>query len=236
MYQLFIANKNYSSWSLRPWLLLTELGIPFNEQLVSFDGPDNLQKFRNFAPNGKVPCLHHLDGDINLVIWESLAIVEYLAERHPGVWPVDAHARAYARSAASEMHAGFSTLRNTCPMSVGVRVQLTTAPAALKADLLRLTELWQQGLTQFGGPFLAGDRFTAVDAFFAPVAFRVQSYGLHLAPKAQAYVDLLLQLPGMQAWQDAALAESSREASHEAGPTQFGELLADLRQPQKTSK
>lgn len=230
MYQLFIANKNYSSWSLRPWLLMTQLGIEFTEQLVSFDGPDNLQKFRKFAPNGKVPCLHHQDGADTLVIWESLAIVEYLAERHPGVWPSHPAARAYARSAASEMHAGFTTLRSSCPMSVGVRMQMTNPPAGLKADLLRLTELWQQGLTQFGGPFLAGDSFTAVDAFFAPVAFRVQSYGLHLAPKAQAYVDLLLQLPGMQAWQDAALAESAREPSHEAGPLQYAELIADLRQ------
>lgn len=230
MYQLFIGNKNYSSWSLRPWLLMTELGIAFDEQLVNFDGPDNLQKFRTFAPNGKVPCLHHQDDAATLVIWESLAIVEYLAERHSAVWPTNPVARAYARSAASEMHAGFATLRNTCPMSVGLRLQMVNPPAGLKADLLRLTELWQQGLTQFGGPFLAGDHFTAVDAFFAPVAFRVQSYGLHLAPKAQAYVELLLKLPGMQAWQDAALAERSREPSHEAAPLQYAELIADLRQ------
>lgn len=230
MYQLFIANKNYSSWSLRPWLLMTELGIAFDEQLVSFDSADNTQKFRRFAPHGKVPCLHHQIGGQTLVIWESLAIVEYLAEQHNAVWPADPIARAYARSAASEMHAGFASLRNTCPMNVGVRVQLTQPPAALKADLLRLTELWQQGLTQFGGPFLAGKHFSAVDAFFAPVAFRVQSYGLHLAPKAQAYVDLLLQLPGMQAWQDAALAELSREPAHEADTLQFGQLLTDLRQ------
>lgn len=225
MYQLFIADKNYSSWSLRPWLLLTELGIAFTEQHSRFDGPDNHIKFRGFAPNGKVPCLHH-DGE---VIWESLAIIEYLAERHTGVWPADSKARAYARCAASEMHAGFSTLRGTCPMSVGIRVKLHQISPALQADLDRISELWQQGLQQFGGPFLAGSAFSAVDAFFAPVAFRVQSYGLPIPPAAQAYVDLLLSLPGMSAWQQAALAEAAREPSHEAGPLQHGVLVADLR-------
>lgn len=225
MYQLFIANKNYSSWSLRPWLLLTELKIPFTEHQTSFDGPDNHDKFRGFAPNGKVPCLHH-DGD---VVWESLAIIEYLAEQHAGVWPQDAKARAFARCAASEMHAGFTSLRGTCPMSVGIRVKLQQISPALQADLDRISELWQQGLQSFAGPFLAGNTFSAVDAFFAPVAFRVQSYGLPLPPAAQAYVELLLSLPGMRAWQQAALAESAREPSHEAGPLQHGELVADLR-------
>lgn len=227
MYQLFIADKNYSSWSLRPWLLLTELGIPFTEQHSRFDGPDNRQKFRSFAPNGKVPCLHHA-GE---VIWESLAIIEYLAEQHPGVWPADAKARAFARSAASEMHAGFTTLRGTCPMSVGIRVQLNQISPALQADLDRLSELWQQGLNRFGGPFLAGAKFSAVDAFFAPVAFRVQSYGLPLPAAARAYVDLLLSLPGMLAWQQAALADPYREPSHEAAPLNHGVLTADLRAP-----
>jgi glutathione S-transferase len=225
MYQLYIANKNYSSWSLRPWLLLTELGIDFTEQQTSFDGPNNHDKFRGFAPNGKVPCLHH-DGE---VIWESLAIIEYLAEQHVGVWPAAQTARAFARSAASEMHAGFTALRSTCPMSVGVRIQLHQVSPALQADLDRLSELWQQGLQRFGGPFLAGNTFTAVDAFFAPVAFRAQSYGLPLPSAAQAYVELLLSLPGMHAWQQAALQESAREPSHEAAPQQHGVLTADLR-------
>ncbi len=225
MYQLFIANKNYSSWSLRPWLLLHGLGIAFDEQLQRFDGPDNHSKFRSFAPNGKVPCLHH-DGE---VIWESLAIIEYLAERHAGVWPIDAKARAFARCAASEMHAGFTTLRGTCPMSVGIRVQLHQISPALQSDLDRLSELWQQGLQRFGGPFLAGAEFSAVDAFFAPVAFRVQSYGLPLPAAARAYVDTLLSLPGMLAWQQAALADPYREPSHEAEPVRHSVLTADLR-------
>lgn len=225
MYQLFIANKNYSSWSLRPWLLLTELGIAFDEQQFLFDGPNNAEKFRRFAPNGKVPCLH--DGE--QVVWDSLAIVEYLAERHPGVWPADAKARAYARCAAAEMHSGFTQLRGNCPMNVGIRVQIDELPAGLLADLQRLAELWQQGLTEFGGPFLAGVQFSAVDAFFAPVAFRVQTCQLPLPEAAKAYVERLLALPGMKAWQQAALAETSRDPSHDEESAALGRIVADYR-------
>lgn len=224
MYQLFIANKNYSSWSLRPWLLLTELKIPFTEQLQQFQ-KDNFAVFSRFSPTAKVPCLH--DGD--LVVWESLAIMEYLAERHPGVWPEDAKARNYARCAASEMHAGFSAFRNICGMNCGARVKLHQYPAALEKDVKRIDALWQQGLTEFGGPFLAGKNFSAVDAFFAPVAFRIQSYGLELSAPAMAYAKHLLALPGMQSWYQAALAEPWRDAEHEAEMRAAGELVADLR-------
>ncbi|SEA25814.1 glutathione S-transferase family protein [Alkalimonas amylolytica] len=224
MYQLFIANKNYSSWSLRPWLLLQQLNIPFNEQLQQFQ-VDNYANFRSFSPTAKVPCLH--DGDTQ--VWESLAIVEYLAERHEGVWPADATARNYARCAASEMHAGFVTLRNVCTMNCGVRAQLHNPPAALAPELARLDELWQQGLAQFGGPFLAGKDFTAVDAFFAPVAFRVQTYDLLLSDKALTYVKHLLALPAMQSWYQAALQESWREPSHEAEIGLYGTVLIDYR-------
>ncbi|MCC5826984.1 glutathione S-transferase N-terminal domain-containing protein [Alkalimonas sp.] len=225
MYQLFIANKNYSSWSLRPWLLLKQLNIPFNEQLQQFQ-VDNYANFRSFSPTGKVPCLH--DGDTQ--VWESLAIVEYLAERHQGVWPADATARNYARCAASEMHAGFTTLRTVCTMNCGVRAQLHNPPAVLAQELTRLDELWQQGLAQFGGPFLAGKEFTAVDAFFAPVAFRVQTYDLMLSNKALSYVKQLLALPAMQSWYQAALQESWREPSHEAEIGLYGTVRIDYRQ------
>ncbi|KKO45322.1 glutathione S-transferase [Arsukibacterium ikkense] len=225
MYQLYIANKNYSSWSLRPWLLLQQLNIPFAEKLQQFQ-VDNYDNFRRFSPTAKVPCLH----DGNTVVWESLAIVEYLAERHAGVWPADAAARNYARCAASEMHAGFSTLRNVCTMNCGVRAQLVNPPPALAQELSRLDELWQQGLNQFGGPFLAGPDFTAVDAFFAPVAFRVQSFDLKLSANAMAYVKQLLALPAMQAWYQAALLESWREPSHEAEIGLFGTITKDYRQ------
>jgi glutathione S-transferase len=176
MYTLHVANKNYSSWSLRPWVLLSELGIPFEERLSPFlpGSGSSWADFRAFSPTGRVPCLH--DGDE--VVWDSLAIAEYLAERHAGVWPPDARARAWARCAAAEMHAGFATLRNDCTMNCGVRVRLHGVSASLQKDLARLGELWNEGLQRFGGPFLAGRSFGAVDAFYAPVAFRIQTYGL----------------------------------------------------------
>ena len=225
MYTLYIANKNYSSWSLRPWALLNELGIPFKEQLVPFGAGSNWDEFRQFSPTGKVPCLL----DQGMTVWESLSIVEFLAERHPGVWPEQSAARVWARSATAEMHAGFVTLRTQCPMNCGIRVRLHEIGPALKTDLARLEELWCDGLDKFGGPFLAGDAFTAVDAFFAPVAFRVQTYGLPLGEAAQAYVERLLQRPSLQAWQQQALAEPWREPGHEAGCVAFGALVADLR-------
>jgi glutathione S-transferase len=210
MYTLHIGNKNYSSWSLRPWVLMTVLGVPFEERLHVF-GPGFKAKSSGGSPSGKVPCLH----DGTRVVWDSLAIAEYLAENHKGVWPEDRDARAWARSAAAEMHSSFTALRTWCSMNCGIRVQLNREPPELKADLARLTELWQDGLARFGGPFLAGSRFTAVDAFFCPVAFRVQSYGLELPPDAMAYVKRLLDLPAMKQWYEAGLAEPYRDEPHE---------------------
>ena len=191
MYTLYIGNKNYSSWSLRPWLLLTELSIPFDEQLVPFDDGGSWDKFRDFSPTGLVPCLH--DGAI--VVWESLAIVEYVAEKHTQVWPQDPVARAWARSATAEMHAGFSALRNECPMTVSQRIRLHGQSAQLAQDLKRLDELWCQGLQQFSGPYLGGAAFSAVDAFYAPVAFRLQTYDLALSADANAYKQQLRGCP-----------------------------------------
>ncbi len=228
MYQLYIANKNYSSWSLRPWSLLSALGIPFDERLVPFtsDSAANWQAFREFSPNGKVPCLH----DGTTVVWDSLSIAEYLAERHADVWPSDPVARTWARCAAAEMHSGFSVLRQQCGMNCGVRVRLRPdLSAALEADIARVDELWSEGLRRFGGPFLAGAGFTAVDAFFAPVAFRVQTYGIQLGDKAAAYAQRLLDLPAMKRWYADALQESWRDAGHEDDVLRSGELLQDLR-------
>lgn len=227
MLQLFIADKNYSSWSLRPWVLLQTLQIPFEERCEVFETDDNSLKFQKFSPSGKVPCLHDLASDT--VVWDSLAIVEYVAEQYPAVWPSDRRARAYARSAAAEMHSGFGVLRNVCSMNVGIRVQLHEISADLSAELARLDALWTQGLSQFGGPFLAGEQFTAVDAFFAPVAFRVQTYGLQLSAPAMAYVERLLALPAMQQWTEQALTDKHREPSHEAWCLAHGKLLADYR-------
>lgn len=225
MYALYIANKNYSSWSLRPWVLMKALGIPFEEKLIPFPAGGSWETYRKFSPSGRVPVLK--DGDV--AVWESLAIVEYLAERHPGVWPTDPVARAWARSAAAEMHAGFSTLRNICTMNCGIRVVLKETPDALSRDIARFTELWSDGLRRFGGPFLAGDKFTAADAFFAPVAFRVQTYGLALDAASQAYVALLLRQPAVEEWYQAALNETFREPGHEAEAHAAGTWTADLR-------
>jgi len=222
MYELYIANKNYSSWSLRPWVLMHESAIEFREHLIPFGDP-GWEAFRRLSPSGKVPCL--VDGDT--VVWDSLAIVEYLAERHREVWPTDAAARAWARCAAAEMHSGFTELRNRCSMSCGVRMRLKQTPPALRRDLARLSSLWSDGLGRFGGPYLAGSSFTAVDAFFAPVAFRAQTYGLELAQAA--YVRRLLELPAMRRWYAAALAETFRDAPHEAEIAEMAVLLEDLR-------
>ena len=227
MLTLYIGNKNYSSWSLRPWILARTLDIPFEERLVPFTDGGSWASFREFSPTGLVPCL--VDGDVT--VWESLAIVEYLAEQWPAVWPRNATARAWARSATAEMHAGFSALRNECPMTVSQRIRLHQHSDALARDLERINELWGQGLDRFGGPYLAGPAFTAVDAFFAPVSFRARTYGLELDPPAAAYCERLLGLQSMRSWQDDARVEPWREPSHEEEIAELGECVEDLRAP-----
>jgi len=227
MYELFIGNKNYSSWSLRPWVLLRARAIPFVEHVRPFARGSNFDAFRAFSPSGKVPCLR--DGDT--VVWDSLGISEFLAERHPGLWPANAAARTWARCAAAEMHSGFATLRNVCTMNVGLRVRLHAQPPALVADIGRIDELWSEGLARFGGPFLAGADFTVVDAFYCPVAYRVRTYGLQLSAGAAAYAQRLLELPAMREWETAALAEPWREVDHEAEALQVGVVTADHRAP-----
>jgi len=227
MYQLYIANKNYSSWSLRPWVLMRELDIAFEERLVPFIPGSNFEPFRKFSPSGKVPCL--VDGSV--AVWDSLGIAEYLAEMHPKVWPADKAARTWARCAAAEMHSGFAALRNTCSMTCGLRVQLNSILDALARDIARIDELWSEGLQRFGGPFLGGAQFTAVDAFYAPVAFRVQTYQLKLGAPATAYVNKLLGLKSMQQWYADALAETFRDDPHEKETLAVGKVLADYRAP-----
>ena len=225
MYTLHIANRNYSSWSLRPWMLMRALGIPFEERLHVFEEGSNRDRFRAFSPNGRVPCLH----DGSTVVWDSLAIAEYLAERHAGVWPEDADARAWARCASAEMHSGFDALRSRCSMTCGQRVDIGSPGDALTADVERIDELWREGPTRFGGPYLAGAQPGAVDAFYAPVVFRVQTYGLPLSADARAYADLMLGHPAMREWYDAALAESWRDAAHEREIAAAGRVRADYR-------
>jgi glutathione S-transferase len=229
MRTLYIANKTYSSWSLRPWVLLKVLGIPFEEQVAPFallGQGSNWPAYRVFSPTGKVPCLHTPTG----VVWDSLGIAEYLAEQYEGVWPQAPEARAWARCASAEMHSGFTALRSQCPMNCAVEIRLNEINAALQADLDRLQELWREGLSRFGGPFLAGERFTAVDAFFCPVAFRLQTYGLKLDEACTAYAQRLLALPAMQQWRAEALAEPWIEPGHEEACLKGGTLVRDLRQ------
>ena len=225
MYTLYIANKTYSSWSLRPWALMRALNIPFQEKVVNFEAPTNWASFRQFNPAGKVPCLH--DGET--IVWDSLGITEFLADRHAGVWPSEEKAKIWARCAAAEMHSGFGNLRGVCPMHVGLRIQIDAIPEGVKSDLARISELWSEGLEKFGGPFLAGDRFTAIDAFFAPVVFRIQTYNLPVDAKAGAYVQHMLQQAPIQQWQQDALNESWSEVSHEDAAKAAGRLLEDLR-------
>ncbi len=226
MYVLHIANKNYSSWSLRPWVLMKTVGIPFEERLHFFpEDRSSYADFRKFSPTGFVPVLD----DGNEKVWDTLGILGYLAERHKEAWPVAPRERTWARCAAAEMHSGFSTLRNLCGMNVGLRCRRPEITLALKRDLDRLDELWAEGLSRFGGPFLAGKTFSAVDAFFCPVAFRVQTYDLPLAPASLAYVETLLALPAMREWYDAGIRETAREPNHEAETTGAHEVIADLR-------
>lgn len=225
-YTLITANRNYSSWSLRPWVLMTMLGIPFVDRVEPFTKPANYDDFRAFSPTGQVPVL--IDGE--RTIWDSLGIALYLADRHDGVWPTEEAARAWAMCAVTEMHGGFSALRNDCTMNVGVRVKPKPMSDALKRDVARISELWTQGLDGFGGPFLAGARFTAVDAFFAPVAFRVRTYGLDVGHAGADWVQNMLSLPAMLAWENDALKESWREVGHEEELRACGEVIADYRQ------
>ena len=225
MYTLYIANKNYSSWSLRAWILMRACGVPFKERLMVFGDAASWQGYEKISPTARVPCL--VDGD--QAVWDSLAITEYLAERHRAIWPGDEKARAWARSAAAEMHSGFADLRNVCSMSCGVRVRLKAMPQALRRDIERIGALWNEGLQRFGGPFLAGGSFTAADAFYAPVAFRIQTYALKLDAVSAAYAERLLQLQSMREWYESALCEPWRDAPHDAQVLSFGSVLQDLR-------
>jgi glutathione S-transferase len=211
--QLIIGNKNYSSWSMRPWVLLKAFGIPFEERKLRFDfapGSAFYQALAVYTPTAKVPVLVEDDG---FAVWDTLAITEHIAERHPelAIWPRDARQRSRARSLCAEMHAGFSTLRNLCPMNIeaalpeiGAKHQAESSQ--LLADLARIDAIWSGELARSGGPFLFGE-FSAVDAYFAPVAMRVRTYALPLSEASRAYVERLVAAPGVRDWIADALAE-----------------------------
>ena len=208
--QLIIGNKNYSSWSMRPWVLMKQLGIAFDEVKLRFDfseGSAFRQAVSRHSPAGKVPVL--VDGD--LAIWDTLAITEYLAEKHPSVWPADRAARARARSLVCEMHSGFSALRNHCPMNIEAQLhevgeRVWAEQQAVRSDVARVDSAWSQALAVSGGPFLFG-AFSAADAFYAPVCMRLLTYGLPVSDAARAYVQAVAATSSVAAWIQDSLAE-----------------------------
>ncbi|NBJ11956.1 glutathione S-transferase family protein [Microvirga arsenatis] len=203
---LVIANKCYSSWSLRSWLLLKQMGVAFDEIVIPLDQPDTKEKVLRHSPAGKVPIL--IDGDVT--VWESIAIMEHVGEAYGApVWPEDRKARAMARSVAAEMHAGFSALRSACPMNLGRKYGPRDRGEAVAGDVARFSEIVRQARERFGagGPFLFG-AFSAADAMYAPLATRLDTYSIALDPATQAYVSTILSLPAFQEWRGAALKEA----------------------------
>jgi glutathione S-transferase len=202
---LVIANKCYSSWSLRPWLLMKQLGIAFDEIAVPLDLPDTKAKVLKHSPAGKVPIL--IDGDVT--VWESIAIMEYVGEAYGvPVWPADRKARAMARSIAAEMHSGFSALRSACPMNLGKKFAQKDRGEAVARDVARFSEIVRQAREHFraGGPFLFG-AFSAADAMYAPLVTRLDTYSIPLDATTRAYADAILILPAFQEWRSAAMEE-----------------------------
>ncbi len=225
MLKLYIGNKNYSSWSMRPWVLLRQFDIPFDEVMLRFDGFEPGSRFKQAAsalsPVAKVPVLVHGD----LVVWDTLAIAEYLAEYaaehfpEQALWPRDQAARARARSLCAEMHAGFGALRSACPMNIEaalpqIGAKLLAEQPAVAADLARLVAMWQQALATSGGPFLFGG-YSIVDAYYAPVVGRLRTYALPLPADVAAYVARIWASPGVAAWVQGALAEQEYLAFEE---------------------
>ncbi len=213
MLQLYIGNKNYSSWSMRPWVLLRQAGIPFEEVKVRFDsfaaGSQFKKAIGEVNPVGKVPVLVH-DG---LAVWDTLAIAEYVAETFPGkqLWPADPTARARARSVCAEMHSGFPALRSHCPMNIEASLPHIGAivwrdQPAVRADVQRIVAMWSELLQQHGGPMLFGD-FSIADAFYAPVCMRIRTYALPVPGHLTDSIRRVCALPGVKAWMDDALAE-----------------------------
>lgn len=221
IWRLVIGNKNTSSWSLRPWLALRRLGLPFEEIAIDLRAPDKKTRILAHSPSGKVPALR-TDG---LTIWDSLAILEYVAESHShlGLWPRERQARAIARSASAEMHSGFQALREHCPMDLLGRAPMPVLPQAVAADVRRIVALWRDVRTRFGaaGPFLFGE-FSAADAMFAPVASRFRTYLPELDTygddgTAAAYVEATFAMPEVAEWEAGARAEVAARAAL-AGP------------------
>jgi glutathione S-transferase len=206
--KLVIGNKNYSSWSMRPWLALRANDIAFEEIFIPlYTGAADKQRILDFTHSGKVPAL--IDGDVT--IWDSLAIIEYVAERFPEarLWPEERASRAHARSISAEMHSGFMALRNECGMNLHRPIRAVALSADARANVARIQEIWTECRERYGklGPFLFG-KFGAADAMFAPVVHRLRTYAIAVEPAAQAYMETMMALPAFQEWTRAGLAET----------------------------
>ena len=205
---LVIGNKNYSSWSMRPWIALKAGGIAFEEVMIPlYTGAEDKARILGFAPSGKVPAL--VDGDVT--VWDSLAIIEYAAERFPQakLWPEDMARRAHARSISAEMHSGFMALRNECGMNLHRRVEAKPLSDDARANIARIHEIWAECHTRYGkiGPYLFGE-FSAADAMYAPVVHRFLTYAIELSPPARAYIETMQALPAFRQWTQEGLAET----------------------------
>jgi len=213
--KLILANKAYSSWSLRPWILLAHFKIPFEEAVIPMDEPETRANMLKHAPSGKCPSLH----DGKTAVWESLAIIEYVAETHPekAIWPRAKAARAHARSLANEMHAGFGALRQACPTNFRRLVRAVAVSEEVRADVARIEEAWAHARETFGtaGPYLFG-RFSAADAMFAPVVNRFHVYDIPVSKPSRAYMETIMALPAWKAWIAAAEAEPWRIERYDA--------------------
>ena len=211
---LVIGNKNYSSWSLRPWLLMKHLGLAFDEVVVALDTPTTREDIEKFSPSGKVPTLIHGE----LTVWDSLSICEYVAEISGKGWPQAPEARAIARSVSAEMHSGFTNLRSLWPMNARARNRRTAMTAALEADIGRIDEIWNDCRARFGsqGPWLFGE-YTIADAMYAPVVLRFNTYGAGISPTARWYMASVLEDASLQEWLQGARHETWTNPASEVG-------------------
>lgn len=204
MLKLVIGDRNYSSWSLRPWLILKQTELPFEEIRIHLSGVGAKAEILKYSPSGRVPCL--VDGET--VVWDSLAIGEYLAEISPSLWPSERKMRAEARAVSAEMHSGFVAMRRDMPMNIHASNPYDIRAAEVDTDIARIVAIWEGCRTRFAhlGPFLFG-RFSIADAMFAPVVWRFLTYAVHLPAQSRAWADTMYALPAMQEWRAGALAE-----------------------------
>jgi glutathione S-transferase len=204
--KLILGNKNYSSWSFRPWIALRQAGIAFSEEVIPLYEPGSRERMLQYGPTGKVPVLI----DAEITVWESIAILEYVAEKFPeaALWPADRRARAYGRAIAAEMHAGFMSLRRHCPMNMRRKSRKLDLTPEVLADIRRIEAIWTQSRERFGreGPFLLG-AFSIADAMYAPIVSRFHTYAIDVVPVAQAYMAAMMALPAWQEWQSAGERE-----------------------------